>query len=249
MEHYEPTTYSNLNTYSLNDDFLKLVINTLAGIQESKSTSEQAFHVVELRRIRKFDLNFFENIFNNIASHFERYIRHEDPTVAVESLTLCCEIFSYYKFEGPLREWMCYLIPAVIDQTTNKTQHKVKLTAVAAIANLSENMFYPETVETLLDIILESENEEAAVNAKQAFVGMVLFIDEVNLVNEFNWTGLLSNIDEFARNGSSSNLKRLNYIAEVLICVQTKLAKKFDHFLITCAEYADLCLNIMNSSY
>jgi hypothetical protein len=248
MEKYEPATFDNLNSYPKDQDFLRLVIDTLAGIQESQNPSEQINLVIELRRMRKYNLIFFENIFNNIACHFDRYIRNENLGVTLEALTLCCEIFSYYKYDGPLRAWMFSLVPAVIEQTTCKTSEQVKLTAITAIANLSENMFFPETVETLLDIILESENEYGAINAMNAFIGVVRFIDDENLVNEFGWCSLLSTIEEFCR-GSGGNPKRLNYVREILLNVQNKLGDRFEYFLSVCSEYAELCLKIMNSSY
>jgi hypothetical protein len=248
---YEPDSYESLQSYSQDTNFLELVINTLSGIQESQNPDQQVQLVKELRRIRKFDQNFFENIFNNVVNHFERYIKSSDIQVAKESLTLAYEIFSYYKYEGPLKDWLAYLIPPVIEQTTSHVQ-QVKLLAVSAVANLSENMFYSETAEILTELIFDSESEEQAVNAKNAFIGIIKFIDEESLVHELNWANFFCSVDGFLKdncNNDGNKLKRMDYIVEIIANVQGKFGERFNYFLNAWGDYAEMCLQIMNRNY
>jgi hypothetical protein len=234
--------YSELEPFDANTNYLKLMIDTSTGLLESSNPSELYFHITTLRRMRKFHKTFFENIFNNIVNQFNKIFLSDSTSVTINALTLTTELFSTLDHESLLTGWFIHLLPAIFEHSINHDQD-IRNQAIICLNTCSNNMWYTEAIESLLEILIDNSNNEVTQNILFTLIGIVKSIDEENLIYHFNWEYVMNVVEG---GWIADELIRDN-MREFLRVIHSRLQDKFDAFLNTMRpEQANLCLEIIN---
>lgn len=221
------THFDNLPAYPKDQNFLSLMRDISTGIlKENQGTKDKLYLIEELRKIKKFHFDLFAVTFNNIYQEFiENIAKSAETEVIMNSLVLISEIFSFFDFNS-INEWVPDLLNIVLNLSVNENS-KLKRQAFIALYNLSNNMFYEETLITLFNRVFD-ENEEISQNAADTLLSFIYFVDSLELVS-FDWTepvrGMLSC---YLNKRGSTYLDRLG---SIVTCLKNKLDKNFEFFL------------------
>ena len=111
--------FEEIEPFNSNTNFYNILIQTSNAIIESTDISEIIYNITQLRRMRKYIVNFFEITFNNLYDKFTRLIINENDDVSYEALILIEEVFSFYEINTLMIYWFDDIFPAIIDQTSN----------------------------------------------------------------------------------------------------------------------------------
>lgn len=213
-EKYTCTHYDYLVSYLDNQNYLKLMRDIQTGVKESVTKEDQIYFITELRRMRKYHRDLFSKIFSNILKDFEvSMLFNDDSEVVYHALILVSEIFSFYE-ESYVNEWIKDLLKSVIEISAGNENFQIKKQTCIVLHNLAYNMFYEETLLTLFTLIKEEENISAI--ATDTLLSFITFIDEVNLVINFDWDNSLEILMELINSNLLSYMRRAKKIINYL---------------------------------
>lgn len=214
ITHSEPTDikYPDFNSLAPYEEDLNLLRlsrqlsdNIIAHIEDINTYWRHLFMAInELRRLRKYYPECFCYIFDNLIDKISALVTSPKTCISKITLILISEIFSNYTFDDLISEWMAKLIPKVMNKTISEI-NVIKEVAMLALYNLSVNMLYPETVETLLSLIRNKN-----VNISNISFDCLM--------------GLLSNYAHYDKSGLENNINWGNYIHETLEIFSIKLS-------------------------
>lgn len=186
-EKIQHISFESLLPFDQEQNYLKLMREISTGIIECKNPNDQINYINELRRMRKYHSDLFEAIFSNILSYYIiNLIKSSNVEICINSLILISEIFSYYDYTSQKNQWIPHLLPLVIELSTSNNEI-IKKHSYIGLNNLANNMFYQETLNTLLELIIESDKPNSE-NACDTLIMFINFMDEVNLLNAMDWS-------------------------------------------------------------
>lgn len=217
--------YTDLLPFDDRTNFLRLMREISTGIMESDNIEDLITSINSLRRMRKNHRDLFNPTFNNICSSLVRLVLDDNITVSKLTLIFISEIFSVFEYET-INEWIPHLLPAVIEASISSIP-MIKDEALKALSNLSNNMFYEETIECLIELI-QSENAQIARNAADTLCLFFTYIDSNVLLDGFNWQSIFVKVEELSSTQTDSYS---SYIGASLYAIQHKLKDKFQCFL------------------
>ena len=152
--------FDQLNEFPKSTNFIQIMREVSDPIINNKSDEEKLNSVIDLRRLRKFHLEFFNKIFSNLYEKLLPLIQtvknNEELTNAV--LQLLKEVFNCNeKFYYEISDWVRTFVPVLLVLATNPSHGKL---ANEILMNIVNCMFYSEIIQSFLDEILRNESEE-----------------------------------------------------------------------------------------
>jgi hypothetical protein len=226
--------FEDLLPYDSKQNYLKLMRDISTGIIECNEPRDQVLMINELRRMRKYHMDLFEKTFSNILKCFvDNCLQSSNGFVLGISIKLVSEIFSYYDFD--FIDNGSYWIPTLLEQVL---QHAIcnddciRKLACEALDNLANNMVYQQTIESLITN-MNDESDDIAQVASEYLRLFITLINNVVLINQFDWGEIYSVITELYTN---KNIKFLNRAGYFLYQVKGKLENEFYTFMNSLAE-------------
>jgi hypothetical protein len=211
--------FQNLENFSQNQNYLKLMRDISTGIIENENFQTQLKYINELRRVRKFHQDLFSVTFNNILNDFiDNSMGSNDPELVYNSLILVTEIFSFYEFYD-INNWIPDLLTKVIELSAQEKNQLILNQSFIALYFLANNMFYEETLLTLLRLV-KNKSEVIAKNATETLLTFIYFIDYFTLINGFDWQEPFYIILELA---NSSLLSNVGNVKKIISYIYRKL--------------------------
>jgi hypothetical protein len=205
------TNFDNLQAFPKNQNYLKLMRDISNGIIENKHLQNQIHYITELRRIKKFHQDLFSVTFNNILHNFiENLMGSSDPEVVYNSLILVTEIFSFYEFQD-INIWVPNLLTKVIELSVTEKNEFLLKQSLLALYNLANNMFYEETLVTLLRL-MKNKSIQIIKNAIETLQTFIYFIDYLTLTNVFDWQESFNIILELANSSAKQDVENVKSI-------------------------------------
>lgn len=180
--------------------------------------------IYELRRLRKYKKDLFFIIFNNYNLHkhiIPELINSLRVNLAKVSLLLVNEIFNFYEDEH-VYKWVKQLIPIVLEKSI--LDPNLKQTAQMALFNLSENMFYEETILALLKGILNSNTKISEVSCN-ILIKLINNYSNAVLENLHDWEAIFKFIIENLLSNDEIQHQHRNLIL-ILFNIQKKLSRE-----------------------
>lgn len=223
----EYTSYDNLPPYAEEENFLEVMrtVSTLIVQIEEKDWKDQFNLLNELRRMLKYQKELFFNIFNNYKIHqkiLPKFINSLRSNLAKVALTLVSEIFNTYETES-VNEWIDSLLPEVLLKSAIDLKAFIKEEAVKCLKNFSENMFYPESIISLLKGI-KNANTKISENAFETLIKLIQNYEIVSMKNLENWKDIFTGMIEIYKMKRDPYIKRPLKIIKAL---QNKLGEDF----------------------
>jgi hypothetical protein len=206
--------FDSISQFDLNQDYLKLIRQTLTGIKEGKDDENQINNINELRRLRKYHSELFLASFSHILPYFiNNLMKSSKLEICCNALTLVSEIFSYY-FETGINSWIPDLLPITI-QLSSSNFGLIWKQSYYALNNLANNMYYQETLYTLLEIV--TENDE--VQSENACETLVIFFSTINkyvLLYNFLWFDACEYIFKMLQSGNYGIIEKAKFLLYLL---------------------------------
>lgn len=179
--------YDNLQPYDENSTHFTQLAQTLCYVNEKNNNWTDVFNaIIELRRLRKFQVNIFDQLFDYIVDEFLNFLNSKKICIIKLSLILVTEIFSNYSSNFIYQNWILKLVPKVLSKVIHENEI-IKGEAIKALQFLINNMFYIETSKILL---FEIANKNISISniAYNALIGYLDNIDLTSLENIVDWT-------------------------------------------------------------
>lgn len=151
-------TYEELPSMEQNTKLLMLMRNISTHILEPTSTWLYTFNAItELRRVRKFYPELFEHFFNIMVNVLSEMLILSNTAISRNILKLTSEIFTYHEYNHSFSDWLQILLPKVLIKSISEIKI-VQEEADQVLENLINNIFYPETIEILLENVINKNN-------------------------------------------------------------------------------------------
>jgi hypothetical protein len=223
-------TFEDLKDYDRSQNYLQLLRELSTGVKESKHPNHKITIAHELRRLRKYHSDLFSAIFSNIVPSFvSNFLEDDNYEVNYYSLLLVSEIFSEYSYNNDfvdtLEEWISQLLPAALELSVS-TNIMVSTQAALTCDNLANNMFYEQTVMSLIDV-MASDNGKVAHNATQTMISLITYIGAPMLLDSFDWQDIFTAIADYLNKGDDF----IRMAGEVIFEIRKKLNNDYDYFL------------------
>lgn len=180
--------------------------------------------IYELRRLRKYKKDLFFTIFNNYNLHkhiIPELINSLRVNLAKVSLLLVNEIFNFYEDEH-VYKWINKLIPIVLEKSI--LDPNLKQIAQLALLNLSENMFYEETIFALLKGIINSNTKISEMSCN-ILIKLINNYSNSVLENLHDWEAIFKFIIENLLSNDEIQHQHKNLIL-ILFNIQKKLSRE-----------------------
>ena len=216
----------NLSEFSKKEEFISYEeltpipidhhLNLLRSISKeiiSESNNKQLYESINsLRRLKKFNINFFNFLFDNLYKRFVKLLSSRENKISLISFVLLNEIFIDHE-NTFLENWVMTLLPKLIKQCVIRKYLTVNYNLYENIAN---NFNSPETLMFLFkqlssgSMILSNSCYYILRKMLQKIDGLHLFYfgDWNNYFNQILMLNKMSKI--FYKNKSISILKLLN---------------------------------------
>ena len=141
--------------------------------------------IIELRRLRKFQISIFEQLFDYIVDEFLNFLNSKKNVIIKQALIFASELFSSYSSNYLYQNWILKITPKVLTKIVSETC-LIKQEAIKCIQNLINNMIYLETSKILLHEIM-NKNINISNIAFDALINYLNNLDLVTLENYVEW--------------------------------------------------------------
>ena len=241
--------FENLNEFSKNTNFLLKMRQVSDPIINDSDNDSIFTSIIDIRRLRKFHLDFFNRIFENIKDSIYELLYNEEHDIKYQTLILIKELFSQEnQYYDDIGDWVIDILPILLE--INVCNDEFFEISKQALLNISENMLISETIETFLEEIIESHDFEVK---KLAYFYLMQNLDNFivyNLENCVYWDcclmilggmyNLQGEIGKFAKNiimfvREKIGLKEFNNIVDkdldpsvkdLVICIINEISDK-----------------------
>lgn len=224
-------SFDSITDYPPSTNYLNVlreVSNNAIEVSDQKTMLET---ITELRRMRKYQNDFFEKTFDNILSRFiNAYIKSQDENdinnmVLPAALSFLREIFSECVFE--FDETWIERIYYVIERFFFSPNETIKTISRETAQLLAINMQFPITFELFFDSIMEDSQEK-----KQFIFNLFQLafktIDNTNLIYRYDWNEILLG---FGFNKESIGTMKFETVKKVMEEFRKKVGNDW-HFLL-----------------
>jgi hypothetical protein len=210
--------YEDLAPYEEKTNFLELFRTISTNFLETPEFKwEIHFNTInELRRLRKHSKELFYTIVKDYKlckEIFPNYINSIRSNLSKITLMLITELFSEFEYEN-LNKWVTHLIPEVLNKSAD---NKIFLReeAMRSLQNLSENMFYEESIICLLNGV-KSNNSKISQNSFETLIKLIENYDKVNLENISEWKEIYKHISDIFLLKDDRHVKKSEKIVGVI---------------------------------
>jgi hypothetical protein len=200
--------YDYLEPFPRDVNLLRLFREISTRLLEPPQSWVDTFYSInELRRIKKFYPELFNTIFDNLTTQFENFISHSKIPISKLSLILMSEVFSTFQFDNDfLPNWIYKLLPIVLLKTTSESTI-IKQEAYIILNNVHENMLYPETVEVLMDEML-NKNMLISNISFECLLNLIKSFPPVTLEHSVEWDIFIKTICDLYENKKEGYVKK-----------------------------------------
>ncbi len=220
--------YEELKPFLENTNFLekmRKVSNPIVNENDDEESKLDA--LLDLRRLHKFYYDFFLKIFDNILYGIKDVLRTKNLELQYEALSLLKEVFDHHKYYATdIGDWVQKLLPRLLDIYLDKNEHYDITNQI--ILNITHYLLYPETIETFLEEINDSRDQDLS-NA--AFTFLMLSLESLNtfdLQETMYWSKLIELLYDIFKSGNGKAI----YAQKTLNFIMNKLGKtKLDEIL------------------
>lgn len=186
-------TYESLVGFEEDNNYYNIILDILNTIIDDNNNYEKLYtSIYNLRRLNKYQRNSFIMVFNVIYDRIGKILLSENESIVEICLRLLLEVFSDSWSYNTISEWIIYLLPKILVISVNNVPNSEL--AMMILNNCANNMFYSETITTLLDSIISRRKD---ITDKSIFTLRCLIqnADNTLLVN-MDWDSIIDKINE-----------------------------------------------------
>jgi hypothetical protein len=193
--------FESLTPIPQNTDYIELLRELSINAINPLNKYIQIKTITDLRRVRKYQIDFFKVCFDNII---ERFINNYIHSNSNEEISLCALLFFDEMFNDEPwnfnERWIDVCYSTLMDLIQSSTNVNISNAAKNAVKNLYVNMHHTSKITNTFRCFKNKYNEyndELLKYIEQNFYIMLSEIDVTNLIYMFDWNYIVEYIKDY----------------------------------------------------